>query len=123
MQEVLLMGKKDRKTFNEQNTSAWKEWMKANNQWISFYEWYYPALNQIESSLVKQFRNEAKQKRKEPDLYVEEKLEQNPIVIPSPLQLPAFSPKIHRMLEKPNLPRHLIAFRNKGENLIKEVCV
>ena len=69
--------------------------MQANNQWISFYEWYYPSINQIEDSLIKQFRNEAKKKRiKQSDEYVYSRLEQHSVVIPSPLQLPVFSPKI-----------------------------
>ena len=98
--------------------------MQANNQWISFYEWYYPSINQIEDSLIKQFRNEAKQKRiKQSDEYVDSKIEQQPVVIPSPLQMPVFSPKIQSMLSKPNLPKSLIAVRTKGEILIKEVCL
>ena len=62
MQELYLLEKKDRKEFNQQNDSAWKAWMQAQNQWISFYEWYYPSINQVEDSLIKQFRNEAKKK-------------------------------------------------------------
>ena len=49
MQEVLLLEKKDRKAFNEENTAAWKAYMKAQNMWLSFYEWYYPAHNQIDT--------------------------------------------------------------------------
>ena len=95
--------------------------MTANNQWISFYEWYYPSANQIEESLIKQFRNEAKQKRLKTDNYVDQKLAEHAIIIPTPLQLPTFSPKIVKMLEKSDVPRHLIAVRNIGEELVKQV--
>ena len=57
--------------------------MKSNNQWISFYEWYYPSSNQIEESLRKQFKNMAKQKRiLDVDNFIEEKMETNAVIIP-----------------------------------------
>ena len=115
MQELQLIPKQDRMSFNQNNDANWKAWMTANNQWISFYEWYYPSANQIEESLIKKFRNESKQKRLKTDNYVDQKLAEHAIIIPTPLQLPTFSRKIVKMLEKSDVPRHLIAVRNKGE--------
>ena len=110
------MPKEERKTFNNQKNEEWKNWMKSRNQWISFYEWYYPSSNQIEESLRKSFLNQARQKRiQDVDNFVADKMESNPVTIPSPLVIPEFSPKIQNMLSKPNLPRDLQAIRTKGE--------
>lgn len=66
-QEVLQVPRDDqRSAFNKENKEkipSGKEYMKAENQWISFYKWYYLSANIIEDSLMKKFRNQAKQKR------------------------------------------------------------
>lgn len=122
-EEVMLLPRDDRPAFNRQNVEKWKEWMKAENQWISFYEWYYPSANIIEQSLMKQFRNQAKQKRiKDPEKFVDEKLKENPVVIPPPLKAHVFQPKIQSMLNKPNIPRSLIAVQIEGEKLLRKIC-
>ena len=44
---------------------------------------------------MKKFRNQAKKKRiKDPEKFAEEKLKENPIVIPPPLKAHVFQPKI-----------------------------
>lgn len=65
-EEVLQVPRDQRSAFNKENKEkipSGKEYMKAENQWISFYKWYYLSANIIEDSLMKKFRNQAKQKR------------------------------------------------------------
>jgi len=42
VEELKLIPKTEKKSFNKQKNEEWRNWMKTNNQWISFYEWYYP---------------------------------------------------------------------------------
>lgn len=65
-EEVLQVPRDQRSAFNKENKEkipSGKEYMKAENQWILFYKWYYLSANIIEDSLMKKFRNQAKQKR------------------------------------------------------------
>lgn len=65
-EEVLQVPRDQRSAFSKKNKEkipSGKEYMKAENQWISFYKWYYLSANIIEDSLMKKFRNQAKQKR------------------------------------------------------------
>jgi len=47
---------------------------------------------------------------------------ENVVIIPSPLRIPEFDPKVQKMMSKPNTPRNLVYIRQKGEELIRDVC-
>lgn len=114
LQELKSLSKEQKRPYNESNISAWKKWMTAHNQWISFYEFYYPSVKEIERELVKKFKSQDQ---------ISNQSEYTELAIfPSPLSIPTFSPKVISMLSKPNIPLKLQAVRTKGEELVKDIC-
>jgi len=89
--------------------------MEQNNQWICFYEFYYPSTNEVEMALVKKFKNLSCED-------IKTKIKETPVEIPGPLIIPHIDDKYKNMLQNSNVPKHLQSVKMKGNLLLEHIC-